>query len=113
MPGSICGRMPKPCAGILSGMKTSCHRSPGIRSYAISTFLEDHGAWEGTAEQLLQQLCAIDPDLNLKANFLARKLNAQIKVLQDTYGIRYQWHRNAEGKWISLEFMSDVTDDVR
>ena len=80
---------------------------------AISTFLEDHGTWEGTAEQLLQQLCTIDPDLNLKANFLARKLNAQIKVLRDTYGIRYQWHRNAEGKWISLEFMSDVTDDVR
>ena len=80
---------------------------------AISSFLEDHGAWEGTAEQLLQQLCTIDPDLNLKANFLTRKLNAQIKVLRDTYGIRYQWHRNAEGKWISLEFMSDVTDDVR
>ena len=80
---------------------------------AISSFLEDHGAWEGTAEQLLQQICAINPELKLKANFLARKLNAQIKVLQDTYGIRYQWHRNAEGKWISLEFMSDMTDDVR
>ena len=80
---------------------------------AISSFLEDHGAWEGTAEQLLQQICAINPELKLKANFLARKLNAQIKVLQDTYGIRYQWHRNAEGKWISLVFMSDVTDDVR
>ena len=80
---------------------------------AISAFLEDQGAWQGTAETLLQQICIINPDLNLRANFLTRKLNAQIKVLQDTYGIRYQWHRNAEGKWISLEFMSDMTDDVR
>lgn len=80
---------------------------------AISTFLEDQGSWKGTAETLLQQICTINPELKLKANFLTRKLNAQIKVLQDTYGIRYQWHRNAEGKWISLEFMSDVTDDVR
>lgn len=80
---------------------------------AISAFLEDQGTWQGTAETLLQQICIINPDLNLRANFLTRKLNAQIKVLQDTYGIRYQWHRNAEGKWISLEFMSDVTDDVR
>ena len=80
---------------------------------AISAFLEDQGTWQGTAETLLQQICIINPELKLKANFLTRKLNAQIKVLQDTYGIRYQWHRNAEGKWISLEFMSDVTDDVR
>ena len=80
---------------------------------AISAFVEDQGTWQGTAETLLQQICTINPELKLKANFLTRKLNAQIKVLQDTYGIRYQWHRNAEGKWISLEFKSDMTDDVR
>ena len=79
---------------------------------AISTFLEDQGTWKGTAEMLLQQICAINPELKLKANTLARKLNAQIKELQNTYGIRYQWHRNTGGKWISLEFMSDMSDNV-
>ena len=77
---------------------------------AVARLVEQEGFWKGTAEQLLQKLLEINPRLNLKPNTLARRLNVQIQELKELYSIRYSRQRSAEGKFVILEPIEDVSD---
>ena len=77
---------------------------------AVAQLVEQEGFWKGTAEQLLQKLLEISPRLNLKPNTLARRLNVQIQELKELYSIRYSRQRSAEGKFVILEPIEEVSD---
>ena len=77
---------------------------------AVARLVEQEGFWKGTAEQLLQKLLEISPRLNLKANTLTRRLNVQSQELKDQYGVLYSRQRSAEGKFVVLEPIEEVSD---
>ena len=57
-----------------------------------------------------QKLLEINPRLNLKPNTLARRLNVQVQELKELYSIRYSRQRSAEGKFVILEPIEEVSD---
>lgn len=77
---------------------------------AVARLVEQEGFWKGTAEQLLQKLLEISPRLNLKANTLTRRLNVQSQELKDQYSVLYSRQRSAEGKFVVLEPIEEVSD---
>ena len=77
---------------------------------AVARLVEQESFWKGTAEQLLQKLLEINPRLNLKPNTLARRLNVQIQELKELYSIQYSRQRSAEGKFVILEPIEEVSD---
>lgn len=78
---------------------------------AITVLVEQNDSWEGTAEELRSQLQQLNPRLNLKANALSRRLNAQVQKLEDQYGIRLIRSRGSGGKLIRLEIADDMSDN--
>ena len=50
---------------------------------AIAMLLEQNGPWEGTAEEQRVQMQTLNPRLNVKANALSRRLNAQMQELKN------------------------------
>lgn len=82
---------------------------PVIR--AIISLIEDNITWTGTAEMLTKDLLSITPTLNIKPNTLSRKLNAEISLLKNEYGIACTRKRSAEGKLIFLQTLTDMSDD--
>ena len=77
---------------------------------AVARLVEQESFWKGTAEQLLQKLLEINPRLNLKPNTLTRRLNVQIQELKELYSIQYSRQRSAEGKFVILEPIEEVSD---
>ena len=78
---------------------------------AVAMLLENQNLWEGTAEELrvrLQELC---PRLNLKANALSRRLNAQTQELKNQYGVLFARSRGSDGRQIRLEAVDDMYDN--
>ena len=78
---------------------------------AIALLMEQQELWEGTAEELCVQLQTLNPRLNLKANALSRRLNAQMQELENQYGVRFTRSRGTNGRQIRLEAVVDMYDN--
>jgi hypothetical protein len=78
---------------------------------AIAMLMEQQELWEGTAEELCVQLQTLNPRLNLKANALSRRLNAQMQELENQCGVRFSRSRGTNGRQIRLEAVDDVYDN--
>lgn len=78
---------------------------------AIAMLMEQQEPWEGTAEELCVQLQTLNPRLNLKANALSRRLNAQMQELENQYGVRFTRSRGTNGRQIRLEAVVDMYDN--
>ena len=78
---------------------------------AIATLVEQQNLWEGTAEELRVQLQELCPRLDLKANALSRRLNAQAQELENQYGVRFTRSRGTNGRQIRLEAVDDMYDN--
>ena len=59
-------------------------------------------SWSGSSSELLDQLRKIDPEINLAANALSRKLNVRAERLFNDFGIRLESSRNHEGRQLKL-----------
>ena len=79
--------------------------------FAIAMLLENQKVWEGTAEDLCIQLQMLNPKLNLKANAVSRRLNAQVQELGNRYGVRFTRSRGTTGRQIRLEAIDDMYDN--
>lgn len=78
---------------------------------AVAMLLENQNRWEGTAEELRVQLQELCPRLDLKANALSRRLNAQMQELENQYGVRFTRSRGSDGRQIRLEAVDDMYDN--
>ena len=78
---------------------------------AIAMLLEQQNPWVGTAEDLRIQLKYQCPRLDLKANALSRRLNAQMQELKDQYGVLLTRSRGSDGRQIRLEAVDDMYDN--
>ena len=78
---------------------------------AVAMLLENQNLWEGTAEELRVQLQTLNPRLDLKANALSRRLNAQMQELENQYGVRFTRSRGSDGRQIRLEAVDDMYDN--
>ncbi len=78
---------------------------------AIAVLLEQQNPWVGTAEDLRIQLKDQCPRLDLKANALSRRLNAQMQELKDQYGVLLTRSRGSDGRQIRLEAVDDMYDN--
>ena len=78
---------------------------------AVAMLLENQNRWEGTAEELRVQLQELNPRLDLKANALSRRLNAQMQELENQYGVRFTRSRGSDGRQIRLEAVDDMYDN--
>ena len=78
---------------------------------AIAMLLEQQNPWEGTAEELRVQLQELCPRLDLKANALSRRLNAQMQELKNQYGVLLTRSRGSDGRQIRLEAVDDMYDN--
>ena len=77
---------------------------------SIAILVEQQNPWIGTAEELRAQLQELNPRLDLKANALSRRLNAQAQDLEHQYGILFTKHRGHDSKLIHLELATDASD---
>ncbi len=77
---------------------------------SIAILVEQQNPWIGTAEELRAQLQELNPRLDLKANALSRRLNAQAQNLEHQYGILFTKHRGHDSKLIHLELATDASD---
>ena len=78
---------------------------------AIAMLLEQQNPWVGTAEDLRIQLKYQCPRLDLKANALSRRLNAQMQELKNQYGVLLTRSRGSDGRQIRLEAVDDMYDN--
>lgn len=78
---------------------------------AIAMLLEQQNPWVGTAEDLRIQLKDQCPRLDLKANALSRRLNAQMQELKNQYGVLLTRSRGSDGRQIRLEAVDDMYDN--
>ena len=78
---------------------------------AIAMLLEQQNPWVGTAEELRVQLQELCPRLDLKANALSRRLNAQMQELKNQYGVLLTRSRGSDGRQIRLEAVDDMYDN--
>ena len=77
---------------------------------SIAILVEQQNPWVGTAEELRAQLQELNPRLDLRANALSRRLNAQAQDLEHQYGILFTKHRGHDSKLIHLEIATDASD---
>ena len=77
---------------------------------AIRELISRHGPWRGTAQDLVDELKAIDFRLRIRPNALSRKLNDEQNVLKNDFGVYFARQRTAEGKYIILESFVDMCD---
>ncbi len=77
---------------------------------AVAEFTHEHGSWKGPAKKLVEELQKRDPKLKVWPNTLSRKLNANQKVLQDSFGVTVVQNRTTQGKYVELETMTDMSD---
>lgn len=78
---------------------------------AIALLVEQQNPWAGTAEELRVQLQELCPRLDLKANALSRRLNAQMQELKNQYGVLLTRSRGSDGRQIRLEAVDDMYDN--
>jgi len=78
---------------------------------AITMLVEQQNPWVGTAEELRAQLQEQCPRLDLKANALSRRLNAQMQELKNQYGVLLTRSRGSDGRQIRLEAVDDMYDN--
>ena len=78
---------------------------------AIAMLVEQQNPWVGTAEELRAQLQEQCPRLDLKANALSRRLNAQMQELENQHGVRFTRSRGTNGRQIRLEAVVDMYDN--
>ena len=90
--------------------ETPEERSDPILS-SIAILVERQNPWQGTAEELRLQLQLLSSEVDMKANALARRLNAQAQELKTQYGIRYIRRRDHDSKLIYLDYATDANDD--
>ncbi len=80
---------------------------------ALDKFITaDNPKWNGTATSLLDELKSHYPSIDVKANALSRKLNANSDILFSKYNIAYRNKRVATEKHIFLEYIAvDMYDN--
>ena len=83
-----------------------------LPTIAFAAPAESSGVYQiGTAEDLRIQLKYQCPRLDLKANALSRRLNAQMQGLKDQYGVLLTRSRGSDGRQIRLEAVDDMYDN--
>ena len=77
---------------------------------AVAELIHTQGAWKGAAKTLVDVLQEQNPKLQVWPNTISRKLKANAKVLEETFGIRLVQSRTQQGKFIELEPVNDMAD---
>lgn len=77
---------------------------------AVAEFIHENGPWKGTAKELVEELQKRDPRLKVWPNTLSRKINANPKVLQDSFAVTAVQSRTQKGKYIELKPVTDMSD---
>ena len=74
---------------------------------AVKKIISEKGSWKGSATELLDELKAEDPELDMKPNVLSRRLRANKQILHDQFSVLCQWKRSENAKYIELKDISD------
>lgn len=77
---------------------------------AVAEFIHAQGPWKGSAKTLVEELQKQDPQIKVWPNTLSRKLKANTKVLQESFGVLLIQSRTQQGKYIELKPVTDMTD---
>ena len=77
---------------------------------AVAELIHTHGPWKGAAKTLVEVLQEQNPKLQVWPNTISRKLKANAKTLEETFGIRLVQSRTQQGKFIELEPVNDMAD---
>jgi hypothetical protein len=77
---------------------------------AVAEFIHTYGSWKGSAASLVEELQKHNPNLRVWPNTLSRKLKANTKFLQESFGVLSTQSRTQQGKYIELKPVTDMTD---
>ena len=76
----------------------------------VAEFIHAYGPWKGSAQSLVEELQKQSPNLRVWPNTLSRRLKANAKVLQESFGVLLIQSRTQQGKYIELKPVTDMTD---
>jgi len=76
---------------------------------AVSEFIHAYGSWKGSAASLVEELQKQNPNLRVWPNTLSRRLKANAKLLQESFGVLLSQSRTQQGKYIELKPVTDMT----
>ena len=77
---------------------------------AVAELIHAQGPWKGSAKTLVEELQKQDPQIKVWPNTLSRRLKANTKVLQESFGVLLTQSRTQQGKYIELKPVTDMTD---
>ena len=77
---------------------------------AIAELVHSRGQWKGSAASLVEELQKQNPNLRVWPNTLSRRLKANAKLLQESFGVLLTQSRTQQGKYIELKPVADMTD---
>ena len=66
---------------------------------AVAEFIHAYGAWKGSAASLVEELQKQNPNLRVWPNTLSRRLKANAKLLQESFGVLLTQSRTQQGKY--------------
>ena len=76
---------------------------------AIAELVHAQGYWKGSAASLVEELLNQNPNLRVWPNTLSRRLKANAKLLQESFGVLLTQSRTKQGKYIELKPVTDMT----
>ena len=76
---------------------------------AVAEFIHSYGSWKGSAASLVEELQKQNPNLRVWPNTLSRRLKANAKLLQESFGVLLSQNRTQQGKHIELKPVTDMT----
>ena len=77
---------------------------------AIAELVHRQGQWKGSAASLVEELLNRNPNLRVWPNTLSRRLKANAKLLQESFGVLLTQSRTKQGKYIELKPVTDMVD---
>ena len=77
---------------------------------AVAELIHAQGPWKGSAKTLVEELQKQDPQIKVWPNTLSRRLKANTKVLQESFGVLLTQSRTQQGKYIELKLVTDMSD---
>jgi hypothetical protein len=77
---------------------------------AVAEFVHTQGSWKGSAQSLVEELQKQNPNLRVWPNTLSRRLKANAKLLQESFGVLLTQSRTQQGKYIELKPVTDMVD---
>ena len=74
----------------------------------MAEFVHAYGLWKGSAQSLVEELQKQNPNLRVWPNTLSRRLKANAKLLQESFGVLLTQSRTQQGKYIELKPVTDM-----